>query len=169
MYLKRQYKSAFDIDQPPTLIGVKVLRAHKIEHLSPALVEQGLAQGWISMAAGKFTVHGVDGDVVYTLVRTPGYYCCHCDKSVGDAGGAQTHLAAEHAGEKSPDPCNPSGYRKENFYTLVSDTHVENMTPAEAAEMERGVREELQHRWGPKLEKAADGAREKAKTAAKVA
>ena len=155
MYLKRRYKDG-------KVSGVKVLRAHKIEHLSPNMVQTGLMEGWASMKDGKFTVHGEDGDVSFHVVRLPDtYWCCHCDEEIVDAGLrssvdgltiGQRHVKDKHGDAKSPDPSNPAGYRKDNHFTLVTDDDVENMSREEAAAMEKAVRDELHRRLTPKYE-----------------
>jgi hypothetical protein len=137
MYLKRKYGENLQVN------GVKVLRSHKIEHLSPNIIERGVSQGWLTMGGGRVIVHGSDGDVVFQLVRYPGYYCCHCDTTLEDSSAAVAHLKAAHKDVPSPDPSNPEGYRCDNFFTCVSDKAVENMTPEAGARLDKQVRDAL--------------------------
>jgi hypothetical protein len=133
MLLKRLY----DRSDPksPKVNGVKILRAGARQNFSPDLLQQGVAQGWISLPKGKVVLHAQGGVVTYVIKRGPGYYCCHCGKSVDDAITARAHLEVEHRGEASPDKQNPSGYCRLNHFECVSEvTLAENATaPGEAA------------------------------------
>lgn len=118
MLLKRVYDLSGD---RPRVSGVKILRAGPRQNLSPRFIEGGVAEGWLSMGKGKVVLHGEDGDVVYRMERIPGYYCCHCGRKLDDGPGGQVHVAAAHKGTKSPDPSNPAGYRRDNFYACVRE------------------------------------------------
>ncbi len=106
----------------PAVSHVRVLRAGRKQKFSPDLVATGAAQGWLSMAGGRITLHAEDGEHVYRVVRVPGTYCCHCGVSVHDAGGARAHIAAEHEGATSPDPENPSGYMRTHAFKGVRES-----------------------------------------------
>jgi len=106
---------------PGAVRGVQVLRAGARQHFSPGIIEGGVAEGWLSMGKGKLVIQGEDGAIVYRIARTPGHYCCHCQKAVDDGSGGQAHVAAAHAGKVSPDPSNPAGYRRDNFYACVRE------------------------------------------------
>lgn len=131
MLLKRLYSH----DGPyPSVRGIKVLRAGERQHFSPRLVEGGVAEGWLSMAEGKIVIHGEDGRVVYRIERTPGFYCCHCGRKLDDSPGAKTHVEKTHGQlgpdgsvvsmPPSPNPENPSGYERINYYDCVKDEGV---------------------------------------------
>ena len=105
----------------PPVVAIKVLRAGKTQHFSPHLIEQGSLQGWLVLADGKVRIKGYDGDVTYKIERTPGYFCCHCQKPLDDGKSGSVHVQGTHAGAKSPDPGNPIGYRKDNFYDCVKE------------------------------------------------
>lgn len=91
------------------------------------LVEAGLAEGWISIAQGKLTLRAKPEDLVYTIKRGPGHYCCHCGVKLVDAAAfvapkitaGMQHVATAHAGKRSPDASNPAGYRRLNHYECV--------------------------------------------------
>jgi hypothetical protein len=145
MYLKRQYDHS---GKAPRVNGVKVLRVHKVEHLSPSFVEQGMSEGWMSMTKGKMVIHGTEGDVEMHVVRRPGVYCCHCGERLGDineggtvegANSFRKHMTVSHSGAASPDVTNPAGYGQENYYTCTS----EGKDTAEAESLAVKVREEF--------------------------
>jgi hypothetical protein len=99
----------------PVVNGIKVLRAKAKQHFSPNLLEVGQLEGWLTRNGNVLTIKS-DPPLVYRIVRTPGYYCCHCNRPLDDGGVARSHLSAAHADEESPDPANPAGYRRDNFY-----------------------------------------------------
>lgn len=136
MLLKRLYDPADvaklrDPNDPTeriTPIGIKVLRAGPRQKFSPDLIAQGVAQGWLAIGDGKVTLKGDDGDVAYTITRSPCYYCCHCGMALEDAGAreeaggltrGQRHVLAEHGTAPSPDPNNPAGYEHLAAYDCV--------------------------------------------------
>lgn len=114
LVLKRLY------DAKGAVTGVEVKYAKAVgseQHFSPRLIEGGIAEGWLSTDyTKKLTIDGENKELVYEILRRPGTYCCHCDKSVDDSPAGAAHVAAAHKGKKSPDPSNPSGFRRDNFY-----------------------------------------------------
>jgi hypothetical protein len=101
----------------PPVIGVQVLNAGKTQHFSTRLVEGGLAEGWLSMAQGIISLGSGPTVTRYKIESGPGLYCCFCQAKQDDSVSAQGHVARAHAGGTSPDESNPSGYRRDNFYT----------------------------------------------------
>jgi hypothetical protein len=109
---------------------VRVLRAGREQKFSQRVFDGGIAEGWLSVERGKVTIHGDDGNREYVIVRTPGYYCCHCDASLPDAAqiispgftSGMKHVRDEHGDAPSPDPFNPAGYRKDCFYFCINDS-----------------------------------------------
>jgi len=60
--------------------------------------------------------------------RAPGHYCCHCGEALPNANQLDDgvslgtkHVRSRHAGEKSPDANNLSGYERINHYDCVLD------------------------------------------------
>lgn len=107
------------------------------QNFSRRVVDAGVQQGWLTLSKGKLILHTNQEDLVYTVARTPGLYCCHCGASLGeDATGqsGQEHVRAMHKDEPSPDPSNPAGYRRTHAYecTLDHDQHVRWQRPAGA-------------------------------------
>ncbi|MFQ5757189.1 MAG: hypothetical protein ACE5H7_14015, partial [Acidiferrobacterales bacterium] len=92
----------------------KVIRSSERQNFSTRLVERAVTEGWMSIGRGKIVTH-TRPELSYKIVREPGYYCCHCNKKLDDGPSARTHIEAAHAGKNSPDPGNPSGYRRDNF------------------------------------------------------
>jgi len=116
---------------PPPIAHVEIRHTgtHAEQNFSTSLVEAAVADGWMTLGRGKLTVHGKPEDLVYTIKRGPGHYCCHCGERLPDAAafvapkvtGGMQHVAAVHAGEKSPDEGNPAGYCRLNHYECVLD------------------------------------------------
>jgi len=101
---------------PWPLARIDVLQARDEEALASAFVDRAILEGWGTLDRGKLVLH-TEPKLTYTITRPPGVYCCHCGEKL-EAGNevAQDHVAAEHVGETSPDPENPSGYCVTNFY-----------------------------------------------------
>lgn len=102
--------------------GVRILRAGAVgrrQHFTPNLLEQGVAQGWLSLSQGRLVIHGADGALVYRLDRPPGLYCAHCDQALADPGTAQDHVATLHPAAPSPDPSNPAGYAQRHYFACT--------------------------------------------------
>lgn len=174
MYLKRLYERAEDgavardASGKPKVTGVKIIRAKELQRLTQHFIDGGIGEGWLSIARGNLVIHGEDGDVTYQIVRTPGgYFCCHCGEKIEDAGvlfdveggqitKGQQHVKKEHEGATSPDPTNPSGYRKEDFYTcrLIGDG-VEP-TKEESERIDAGIRSELIEKLGDKYRRGGN-------------
>jgi hypothetical protein len=107
---------------PVDHLEVKHTGVHPEQNFSRGLVDAGLAEGWLSMSRGKIIVHTAQEDLGYTVLKVPGTYCCSCDEALGEDQSGETgrrHVAANHAGEKSPDPNNPAGFRVTNAYECV--------------------------------------------------
>lgn len=118
MLLKRKYK-----DGVVSGIQIKRFPVNGKQHLSPRVVNGGLAEGWLSITDAAITIHDEAGDLVLNVDRAPGRYCCHCgdklrDDDRSDAPGvfARKHVQDEHPGTKSPDSSNPAGYEKINYF-----------------------------------------------------
>jgi hypothetical protein len=127
--LKDTTKQEGDVlNQPP--IDHFIIRhtgTHKEQNFSDRMVQAGLVAGFASIANGELTLKAEPEDLVYKILRGPGYYCCHCGEQLVDANlfvkdpktGESTevtrgmvHVDTVHNGEESPDPSNPSGYRR---------------------------------------------------------
>jgi len=100
---------------------------HPEQNFSTGMVDAGLAEGWMAIAQGKLTLRAKPEDLVYAIKRGPGHYCCHCGEKLPDAAAfvapkitaGMQHVAAVHAGKKSPDEGNPAGYLRLNHYECV--------------------------------------------------
>jgi len=94
------------------------------QNFSGGLINTALAEGWATISKGKLTLHVHPEDLVFTIKRMPGRYCCHCgEKLADDATGelARGHVAAAHHDTKSPDSGNPAGYCMTSAYECVLD------------------------------------------------
>lgn len=113
MLLKRVYDSSDPA--APQLDHVRLLHAGVRQRFSPRFLHQAQADGWVILDGDRlmFQTRPV---VTYRVERPPGTYCCHCGAAAPGTLEAQAHLKAVHAGVRSPDPMNPAGYRRDNFY-----------------------------------------------------
>jgi hypothetical protein len=104
------------------MVWVEHTGARPEQNFSGGLIEAGVSEGWMSLTKGKLILHVKPEELVYTITRAPGRYCCHCgEKLPDDATGemARAHLAEKHKQQKSPDPSNPAGYCMLNHYECV--------------------------------------------------
>lgn len=123
MRLKRLYKRDDEgnvVDPTPIGVEVEGLGASQDQHFSPDLVETAIKQGWMVLDGDELLLVAKNGDVPYRVLRTPGYYCCHCKAALPTGGqAALAHIMAEHGEAKSPDPENPAGYERINYLDCV--------------------------------------------------
>lgn len=54
--------------------GIRIRRSGPKQHFTPGFVSRGVGEGWLSLGRGKLTLHTLDGDVTYTVLRVPGKY-----------------------------------------------------------------------------------------------
>jgi hypothetical protein len=113
VHLKKHYR-----EQDSNLIvdHVEVLHAGPHQRFSTGLVAQGVSEDWLSIKGTQLTLKSKP-PLNYRIEREPGYYCCHCKQALA-AGGpeAQAHVAGKHGGKKSPDPSNPAGYERIDYF-----------------------------------------------------
>lgn len=134
-----------DSGDQPKVNGVAVRRAKQVQHFSPNLIDIGTEEGWLTYSGGYITIRSVNaGELKYRVACVPGYYCCHCGKSLDGEVAARQHVKAEHDGQKSPDLTNPSGYRRDHHYTCILEgPEINNLSKEEAAKMADGIRQTL--------------------------
>lgn len=117
------------------LVGVRVLRSKPRQRFSTGLVQQGIAEGWLALDGGRIIIRAANGAYAYRILRGPGYYCCYCGASQPGSLEAQAHVATHVEAPTSPgwlrrivggnkppappDPQNPSGYRRDDYYECV--------------------------------------------------
>ena len=70
----------------------------------------------MSMVKGNIVLHAKPKDLTFKILLSPGYFCCHDNKSLGGEQECRDYVAANFKGVESPDKENPSGYRKDNFH-----------------------------------------------------
>lgn len=101
----------------PPVAGIEILSVKENQHFSTHLVANAVNEGWMSQDKDLLTIKGANKMVTYRIARMPGYYCVHCGEHLVDGGRiAQMHVESRHGGEASPDPANPAGYEKINYY-----------------------------------------------------
>lgn len=102
--------------------GLKILEASAPgsgQHFTPRFVDEGLADGWLTLSGTRLVLIGTGGALIYRLDRPPGIYCCHCDAAIDDSEAARTHVSGAHADVASPDASNPAGYRYDHFFATT--------------------------------------------------
>lgn len=91
--------------------GTHALRADPPQrhHFSTKFVQEGAVEGWITLGAGKVTLHLSDGDVAYRILRGPGAYCLHCGERIGRGAGnpAETARRRDYIGQCQQGPGEP--------------------------------------------------------------
>ena len=95
---------------------LKVISHNKTQNFTQKFIDKGIEEGYVTLSKGNITIHAKPNDLVYKIVRMPGWYCCHDDKKMESSEDAKRYLIRNFKGKKSPDSNNPSGYRKDNFY-----------------------------------------------------
>lgn len=122
MEIKRVFKKSKDgelmTDENDNVLleTIKVSRISKIQNFTQKFFDRSIREGFASMSKGLFTLHTVDGDLNYKIIRSPGYYCCFDNEILGGEKEARKYVAENFGDEISPDKNNPSGYRKDNFH-----------------------------------------------------
>ena len=124
------------VNMPPvTGVSIRDTGAQPEQHFKRQRVEEALVQGWMSLGRGLLTIHAEEGDLVYTIQRVPGTYCCYCqaklDDDVSGASG-RAHITREHGDAASPDPSNPAGWLVTNAYECVLEEAAHRQWNAEA-------------------------------------
>lgn len=121
MLLQRKHYHDSNGLKAPVVAGIKLKRisGDGKQKFSPKLIKTGQDEHWLSVAGSNVILHAEGGDVIFKVLSIPGRYCCHCgikltDDQTGEA--ARAHVAGEHAGKKSLDAENLSGYRMQNYY-----------------------------------------------------
>lgn len=94
------------------------------QHFSARLVQRGQEEGWMHIQDGKLILYAQPDNLVYDIKRAPGRYSCFDGSKLpddeDDSGRlARAEIAAKYPGQKSPDPDNPAGYYKINYYDCV--------------------------------------------------
>jgi hypothetical protein len=94
---------------------------------SEGFVAKGVEENWIAIQGRTLRLEAEPEALIYDILFTPGYYCCHCGLRLdNDAAANLEHVRAVHGGAPSPDRNNPHGYRKLNGYEcILSDAQQE--------------------------------------------
>lgn len=118
MQVKKIYKPRASDSAPFEVDYLEVISNPSTQKFTQRFLDMGVTEGWLSIANGNFIIKTAPEleDVVYKVVRKPGHYCCHTDQPLADEHAARKHIADNYLGVESPDPQNPAGYRKDNFY-----------------------------------------------------
>lgn len=75
MKLTKQY--TFDEQGRPVVSHVEIGHTglNPQQNFSHRLIERAIEEGWIQIASSQLTMRATPEDLVYDLVRAPGYYC----------------------------------------------------------------------------------------------
>jgi len=115
-------RTEYSIPLWPIVNGVEIqeMPLDGKHNFSTTLIEDCQHAGWLTQTDKHIVIHSANmGDVAFKIIKQPGRYCLHCgEKLEDDTLGvlARKHIEDHHAGEKSPDENNPSGYVCNNFY-----------------------------------------------------
>lgn len=133
------------VTNAPPLKGLRLYHTgtNPAQNFSRRMVDTGLAEGWLTLGKGLLMIDTEQETLEYTIVRTPGTYCCHCDARLEDdpsGASGRAHVTQAHAGTPSPDPSNPAGFRVTSAYecTLNEAQHALWNGQAHAARMAKG-------------------------------
>jgi hypothetical protein len=113
MLLKKHYKHVLG---SAVLDKVEAKRFGARQNFTPRIIERGTTEGWLSLVDGHIVIHSTPNELIYKIVRGPGWYSCFDNTQFSGEQEARQHIEAHHKGELSPDRSNPSGYRRINHY-----------------------------------------------------
>lgn len=73
MELKRHYRA----DNPSKIDHVEIVHTGRSpeQNFRRGLIEDGIADGWVTLDGDTLTMRAQPQDLVYTVTREPGYYC----------------------------------------------------------------------------------------------
>ena len=108
-----------DVHGLPKISHVEVLHVGERQHINQRFIDNGVAQGWLTLGDGKLTFKTAadEDDFVLEIARVPGFYSCFTGEKLGGEDAAKSHAAAQHG--ESPDPQHPAGYRRNNYYECL--------------------------------------------------
>lgn len=116
--------------RPPQVSGFQLghTGVTSAQNFSTDFVTEMLQAGIMELHENQLGFHvSHEGKAItlnYTILRTPGRYCLHCNEKLeGDEGGqmARLHVAQNHAGAASPDAEQPAGYVWLKHFECVLD------------------------------------------------
>lgn len=114
MLLKRKFKDG-------VLDYVEVKQSSIEQNFTQEFINDSVSSGLMSFSKGKIILH-TKPELIYAVVRTPGFYCCHDNEKLSSELDAKTYTNNKFNGIKSPDDNNPVGYRKDNFFHCVQES-----------------------------------------------
>lgn len=133
--LKDRTRPERAILNPPPIdfITIEYTGTNPEQHFTEKLVRAGQREGFLAITGNTLSLIATPEDLEYTIKRYPGYYCCHCGAELPDAGVMETdedgketgrtlglvHVEEQHEGAVSPDPSNPSGYERLDYYDCI--------------------------------------------------
>jgi len=124
-FYKKDDKGALILENgEPVVETIKVTLLSKRQNFTQKFIDKAIREGYATLTKGKLILHTQDGDLEYKILRSPGYFCCHDNQSLGGEKECREYVAINFAGIDSPDKNNPSGYRKDNFHAceLINTT-----------------------------------------------
>ena len=115
MEIKRVFKTDNDGQPTDDLDYVRVSRVSKRQNFTQRFIDRAIQEGFASLVKGELVIHARPDELIYKILRMPGYFCCHDNAPLGSEKEAVEYLDANFDGAASPDANNPAGYRKDNF------------------------------------------------------
>lgn len=85
------------------------------QNFTPKQLTDRMMDGLVTKS-GNEIVWRTTPELKFKVIREPGYYCCFDNAPLTDGDSARVYIASKFKGQESPDPSNPHGYRKDNFY-----------------------------------------------------
>lgn len=95
---------------------LKADRVSRTQKITQPLINKLMGEGLYSVNRDIITIHTSPKELKFKVVAIPGYYCCFDGKNLADQFEARKYVAENFAGEESPDPQNPAGYRNDAFF-----------------------------------------------------
>jgi hypothetical protein len=107
---------------------LKAISVSQTQKFTQPLINQLIGEGLCSVSKGVITIHTEPQELRYRVVAIPGYYCCFDNTKLADQFEARKYVAENFAGQESPDPQNPAGYRNDAFFLceLINEDEVAN-------------------------------------------
>lgn len=128
MFLKRLYQREEDGSLTRPLVVRNVIRvktAAEFQKFSPRIINTAVIEGWMTLGKGLLTIHGEEGDVVYKVLRIPGYYCCFCGGKLDGEVKSRAHVLELHKDAKKPNTRasrnNPAGYELAAYFSCARE------------------------------------------------
>lgn len=110
---------------PPAMDYIELQHTGKNarQNFSDRMIDAMMGAGVASISAdGMLALKVKPETLVYKILRTPGRYCCICNKNLNDNSAegeaARNHVRSDHPGKAGPAHA-PAGYERIHYYECV--------------------------------------------------